>query len=409
MKDAASEARNRPCRLTFVRMGAGPLVLRNAEGLFGGAEVRAVTFASLLSKDPRCEVRFVVAGEALAGAVSGCRSERVPELTVYPISQGRHRPWCSPWWRQRLAPWPPLTDVPTDVYLTFGIHDPSAAVIATATMAGKKSVLFLTNEQDVQVAYATAGREKKSRRTRYRFAIEHASVVVAQTEQQAQSLTRHSGRPAVVLRNPIDLGRLPTATIRLSEREYVLWVGRADRDCKRADLCMDIARQCPSVPFQMVMNDTGDGTYDQLVDGKPNNVTIVPQMDWFTSDQVYRQARVLLNTSVTEGFPNALLQAARWGVPTVSLSVDPDHVLAREKIGVVCKGDLDIAAKVIRQFWNQPEAFETMGIAARRYVEASHDGRRIAQQLMKCIFDRASFLDRSNRVKDQGFLLTFHR
>ena len=50
-------------------------------------------------------------------------------------------------------------------------------------------------------------------------------------------------------------------------------------------------------------------------------------------DALYDRAKVLVNTSDVEGFPNSYLQAWIRGVPVVTL-IDPDGVIEREGLGV---------------------------------------------------------------------------
>jgi glycosyltransferase involved in cell wall biosynthesis len=177
----------------------------------------------------------------------------------------------------------------------------------------------------------------------------------------------------VFIRNPIDTRLAPDeGIVPMTERKHVLWIGRADRDCKRADLCLQLAAECPEVPFLAVMNPQDSATELQLLASRPPNVTILPRIPWRQTDRLYRHALALLNTSESEGFPNAFLQAAKFGVPILSRRVNPDQVLTEHGIGFVAQDDLSRLAQMLRQLHATPERFSWVSRAGRRYVERYH-------------------------------------
>jgi glycosyltransferase involved in cell wall biosynthesis len=78
----------------------------------------------------------------------------------------------------------------------------------------------------------------------------------------------------------------------------------------------------------------------------------------------------LSSTSPLEGFPNTLLEAWSYGVPSVS-AVDPGGVVARNAIGRVV-GSLEQLVEAVVDMMAAPERRRTLGAQARRYVEVHH-------------------------------------
>ena len=115
------------------------------------------------------------------------------------------------------------------------------------------------------------GRAKRAR-IQHDYAVRHADQIVAQTTSQCQGLQQYFQRNGTLIRNPIDT-RLTDDAL-LQYRSHVLWVGRADNDSKRADVCFELARRCPEVPFRVVMNGGDPHLLEQLLTTKPDNVQV---------------------------------------------------------------------------------------------------------------------------------------
>jgi glycosyltransferase involved in cell wall biosynthesis len=62
------------------------------------------------------------------------------------------------------------------------------------------------------------------------------------------------------------------------------------------------------------------------------NVTCLGAVPYSEVGRLFSRARVFLNTSEIEGFPNTFLQAWIRGVP-VATFFDPDHLVSREQLG----------------------------------------------------------------------------
>ena len=86
----------------------------------------------------------------------------------------------------------------------------------------------------------------------------------------------------------------------------------------------------------------------------------------------YRRAVALVNTSEVEGFPNSFLQAGKYGVPVLSLQVDPDGMLGRHHCGWQFEGNLSAMARQLRAVWQDSPIASRKGAAIRRYVQQHH-------------------------------------
>lgn len=371
----------------FFRLGATPLFVPDSTQTFGGAEVRALTFAKGLAKSTHHKVSFAVSHSAnLVAYQDGIQVVGMPNRP-----RGVARLYGSI--RRRLSedpvPYSGLRRVHADVVACLGVHDPTAGVISAAKHAGMKSVLFLTSSEDVDPVRLTVLDPKERRRQKARdYALRNADELVVQTEFQQVALFERIGRSATLIRNPAETSVTPEQVS--LPRRHVLWVGRADCDSKRADICFSMARRCKDIPFCVVLNDSDSPVGKKLLADCPANVQVVRHMSLSAIEELYASATVLINTSVSEGFPNAFLQAARFATPVIALNVDPDGMLSRRGCGEMAVSETRMV-ELIRTYHRRGPDIERVGDIARQYVVDFHDvGGRVTElsELIDRLTDR---------------------
>jgi len=111
------------------------------------------------------------------------------------------------------------------------------------------------------------------------------------------------------------------------------------------------------------------------------NVTLYGRLNASETLERISQAKVLINTSDFEGFPNVFLEAWSFGVPVVSLNVDPGGVIQENHLGVVCNGDL-------RKMISSLEQIDSMvfdPIRLQDYVMKNHSLEAASQQLAEIL------------------------
>jgi glycosyltransferase involved in cell wall biosynthesis len=173
---------------------------------------------------------------------------------------------------------------------------------------------------------------------------------------------------ARIVRNPISL---KTVEAHAREGRFALWIGKSDV-VKRPDLLCNLASAAPDIPFIMLMNRSDPAVFERIVRSLPSNVSLVERLGLEEVEHLFLNAKVLINTSEFEGFPNAFLQAGKYSVPVLSLRVDPDGYLESFGCGLSAGGSEEELKAGLVRLGNNPALCARLGISHRAYVERHH-------------------------------------
>ena len=393
-------------RLAIVALNAYPAIVPSAGQAIGGLETFAWSLARTLASDPAMSVDFlvrhtsrpvqnIVDGVTLHFEVETYRSlrqavsrdveftGRFPGLRVHYF-----RPALM--WQIPLLALAKLTcpranlttrvevflkDCQPDVVLALGAGDGTAAAVQAAKLVGVPAWVWWQSNSDLNARFVTDDtfRESNGVTAQEARAAYLADGFISQTQWQQDQLTKLLHRDSSLISNPVDSERFPVGDATATARPEVLWIGRFDRHHKRPHLALEIARLCPQIPFQFVIN-PGDPAVEQEVRrNTPPNVRLTDYIPRDAMPHAYRSARLFLSTgsNAYEGFPNVLLEAAASGTPLVSLE-DFDSFLTRSGAGFSSGEDIARLANKIRELWDMPPEWHACSRAGAEYVRCQH-------------------------------------
>jgi len=262
-----------------------------------------------------------------------------------------------------------------DLLIQRGASESTALGMACARIAGLPFLFLLASDSDVQPGHEILPHPQDP--VLYRMALKHIRWIVAQTQGQADLLRHFYGKRARII--PSMLPPLPPGGFSSGPHDRILWGGNL-RDLKRPEWLIESALRFPDIRFLVFGGRAGGHEiYADRIIVKLRSLPNVEYLGWVAHDEVpelFSRARVFLNTSIVEGFPNTFLEAWRQKIPVIS-TVDPGGLIREGRLGYFAE-DLDNMMVLLRLAWEEKlpelEARLQNGV---RYVDDIHGNDRV--------------------------------
>jgi glycosyltransferase involved in cell wall biosynthesis len=201
--------------------------------------------------------------------------------------------------------------------------------------AGASDVDFIPGEEDIRFS--------RDRRI-FQWGLRRMDEVIVQNEAQLASLAEHYGRRGILIPSCYVL---PEGA-RSDPAGYVLWAATV-RPSKRPEILLEMARRLPEHRFVMIGGpDPGRREAEYMramaeAAARLPNIEVRGFVPFGEAERAFDGARVVLNTSLYEGFPNTFLQAWSRGIPTLAF-IDTGSRMAGEPV-------YDVAGEVSEACW----------------------------------------------------------
>lgn len=356
-------------KIAFVGLENLPVLSRRFEhhGI-GGEQVQQTLLARAFARRGH-EVSMIVAdyGQPDNLVVDGIRLHKAHGLTEgIPVLRFVH---------PRLTRlWSALTRADADLYYVSCAGPQLGFVVAFAARAGRRVVFRIAHDADCDPKRLLV-RYWRDRRI-YAWGLRRADAVLAQTECQQQMLRLNYG---VESRVASMLVEAPSTLHPFAQRDVdILWVNNL-RPFKRPDRMPELARALPQLRLHMVGGATpGHGALYERIEREAAalpNLVFHGQLPYRATNDWYARARIFVNTSDSEGFPNAYLQAWRRGTPVVTF-FDPDGLIDRQGLGWTVRTPEQMA-RVIARVSNDPAAWQETSQRCLAYMDTHHREDRV--------------------------------
>ncbi|MGA2171609.1 MAG: glycosyltransferase family 4 protein [Sedimentisphaerales bacterium] len=356
-------------KVCFVAPKAYPIFNPAVGDYFGGAEIDLYYLATEFARDNSFEVSFVVADYGQKDV------EIIENVTVLKSLDFSRNPLNG-----LLRTWHSFHLADADIYV---MKCASAGAFLVALFCKIRRRIYVYRLASLLESDGTYIRQHPIVGRLFAWSLHQAKFIFAQNAIDAQNLNKTLGMSSHVIPNG---HRLPPSQ-HLS-RDTVLWVGRDD-PVKNPELFLDLAKSAPNERFVMVCQTFhNDLLYAELVAraGAIPNLQFIRHVPFNQIDAYFQRAKVFVNTSDSEGFPNTFIQAGKAGSAILSFKVNPDDFLDKYHCGLTSGGDFDRMVHNLRSMLENNRYVE-LGANGRRYVEQHHDITKIAAEY-KSIFAR---------------------
>lgn len=261
-----------------------------------------------------------------------------------------------------------------------GMH--VGVVALFAKRHGKRVIFRIAHDTDCEPdkLLIQLWRDKKI----YEFGLQRVDAVLAQSEQQVSAMQTNYGiksRIASMLVEP------HAKSLAFAQRDVdVLWVNNL-RQFKRPDLAIDLARRLPEFNFHLIGGPQPgeDALYESIRSQASSigNLTFHGRVPYHDVNDYYERARVFVNTSDSEGFPNSYLQAWRRGTPSVAF-FDPDSVIARNGLGHAVVG-MDAMVEQVRRLASDEWYWQENSRRCQQFMDEHYGDDKVLRPYLELV------------------------
>jgi glycosyltransferase involved in cell wall biosynthesis len=206
----------------------------------------------------------------------------------------------------------------------------------------------------------------------------------AMTEHQ-RALFAKRGWSCGMYRNLILPRSFPNAGVK--EVDF-LWVSRC-QPVKRPHVFLDLVEALPEFSFEMVCPREDVGLWEDVAARAAGmqNLRFVEKVPYHEIQAHYDAARVFVNTSEWEGWPNSFIQAGLGGAALLSLDVNPDGIFERFGLGRFAGGDFEKLKSQARVIMGDAGVLERMQAGCERFVAEMHDNAKETEAFLAGLRD----------------------
>ena len=367
------KSKNKVC---IVSLSAYPLFDTSVKATFGGAEVQLYQIAKKLSTDFR--VSFIV------GDYNQKKKQELEDILIIRSINLINSDRIMTKLIKAFKLFSDLIKANASVYIQRSASMGTGLIALYCKLFNKRFIYMTAHEIDCNGDFKRQSGKIKG--VLYEFGLRKSYKVISQSNEQKKLLRSTYNIDSEIIHS---VYQIPHYLDRSDyHKKNVLWVGRCEY-WKRPELFITLARKNSDYKFIMIMPRANNSDYYDLVQESnspmPENLTIINYVPFHDIGKYFEQASVFVNTSIYEGFPNTFIQSAMNAIPILSLSVDPDQVIERFKLGRICNNHEERLHIELNDLLSDKDEYIKTSKNCYNYAKKYHDIDTNIQILKKII------------------------
>ncbi len=267
-----------------------------------------------------------------------------------------------------------IAKVKPDIILQRGLSPFSCLLALYCKIKKIKFVYMLASDVESDGRY-----QRSNKPCLYFRLLKYAHLLIAQNRFQQERLLTKYRLSSEILYSGYDI-----RPDQPPKNDTVLWVGRRD-PMKHAEEFIELARLNPAFQFILICPPGRDDEYNEQIKTlarETANVRLLEFVGFNEIEQYYQEARVLINTSDYEGFPQTFVQAAKNWTPILSKNVDPESFITTSQCGYVANGDPKKLNDNLQKLFSDNSLYSTLSANAYHYAKKNHDINNVVTRLL---------------------------
>lgn len=366
-------------KICFIQPSVYSLFNKNCKQTFGGAEVQVYQIGKYISENyNNFEISYLV------GDFGQRKIEVYSNIKIYKGKSFLTKDSKYVQLYKAFKIFFCLKNIKADVYVQRTATVGTGLVAFFCKLFKKKFIYMISHEIDVSKEFR---KKNKFSGIIYEWGLKNADLIISQSEKQKDTLKRNYNKKSVVIKSVYDIEK----DLDIKNKGYVLWVGRCEK-WKAPEKYIQLAENNQEMEFIMIMpksNNKSCDDYFKTIQKKANklkNLIFIEKVFFGEINKYFKKAKIFINTSDYEGFPNTFIQAAKNKVPILSLNVNPDDFLSKNECGF-CVNDLGKIERKLIELWNNKKLREELGKNAYSYAKNSHDIEKNVRVFINTIRD----------------------
>lgn len=359
-------------KICFIAPKAYQLFNSEVKSTFGGAEVQLFLLAKELAKKKELDIHFMVADY---------EQKEIEEHSGVTVHKSLN--FGSSKVRQIRDFFRVFDKINADIYIQRTLTAESGLIALYCRLKKKKFVYMVAHDRETDGGHVIYRSLFGSFLAHLVFKL--TDKVIVQNQYQKENLLKIKKRKSVLLNSSCKINEGNS-----NEKEFILWVGRSE-DWKRPDLFLELIGRLQSEKFVMICPPaTENSELAEIIKRRAENflnLTFLEFVTFVEIDKYFQKAKIFVNTSMQEGFPNTFLQSMKSKTPILSLNVNPNNILDDNQCGLSCHDKYDLLRKNMKKLLENDILRAKMGENGFYYAKENHDIKNNATKFLKILND----------------------